>query len=688
MNGKFRVAGWRRRSERPRPKRAKVHLEVTRLELRWLLSTGPGIIEYPTTSSLSQPIQAVAGGDGNLWVTEYSAKLLAAFTPSGAVAKTIAVPNNPYGITSTPDGTLWFTQNGTTPSIGKVATSGTGLTQYPLPAGTNPQGITVGPNGNVWFVGYGTNVVGQVTPDGSITTYNLSSGTRPVRITTGPDGNLWVTEAGGNRVARVTPGGSITEFAVPTSSAIPWGITPGPDGNLWFTENGSGKVGRITTSGVITEFSLGSCCGSRPYDIVTGPDGNLWFTESTASVLGRITPMGSITQYALPTNHSSPYGITVGPDHSIWWTEGTVGKVGKLPWIASGKTVTTDPKLTQYNPFANGMVGPLDGNQQTTIPLDPAPPCNCGQDTSTALSYDPSLTYNSDTASVRPIIDTTYQSDPNGPVPTQIQVQLTWNGTAQPWVTFSTAGHSPGDVYQLNTQVANPVATTGAYPWVVEIQATLPGGNIVDSTISGTADVVANGPSDPIGQGWSVGGTSQLVPDGNGGFYWVDGNGGTRDFQSGNGTRFVSPPDDMGSLVKNSNGTYTYTDPQQVQTNFNSQGQLTGITQPDGPAETFTYGSNGDLTGLTMPGGWTATFVYDSNNRLSSVVEPGGRTVTVTHDSSDDLTTATMPDGSLRTFNYASSGHMLSDSLGNQSTSYTYDPQGALSSANEAWGAS
>ena len=259
--------------------------------------------------------------------------------------------------------------------------------------------------------------------------------------------------------------------------------------------------------------------------------------------------------------------------------------------------MSTDPQDTQYNPFATAMVGPLDGNLQTSIPLDPAPPCNCGQDTSAALHSDLSLAYNSDTVSVQPIIETTYQSDPNGPVPTQIQVQLTWNGTAQPWVTFSTAGHSPGNVYQLNTQVASPVATTGVYPWMVAIQATLPGGNIVDSTISGTAPVVANGSADPIGRGWSVGGTAQLVSDGNGGFLWVDGNGGTRDFQAGNGTTFVSPPEDLGTLVKNSNGTFTYTNPQQDTWNFNSQGQLTGITQPDGPADTFTYNSAGASPG-------------------------------------------------------------------------------------------
>ena len=67
-------------------------------------------------------------------------------------------------------------------------------------------------------------------------------------------------------------------------------------------------------------------------------------------------------------------------------------------------------------------------------------------------------------------------------MPTQIQVTLTWNGTAQPPVTFQTTGHSPGDSYLLSVQVGRPVTATGVYPWYsVDIQATLPGGNIVHS---------------------------------------------------------------------------------------------------------------------------------------------------------------------------------------------------------------
>ena len=97
-----------------------------------------------------------------------------------------------------------------------ISTNGTGLTQFPLPAGTDPEGITVGPDGNIWFVDYGTSMVDKITLGGSITTFAL--GGQPAR----EDHDRLRRQPLGHRVVRrpdraVTTGGSITEFAVPTA---------------------------------------------------------------------------------------------------------------------------------------------------------------------------------------------------------------------------------------------------------------------------------------------------------------------------------------------------------------------------------------------------------------------------------------------------------------------------------------
>jgi streptogramin lyase len=156
-------------------------------------------------------------------------------------------------------------------------------------------------------------------------------------IITGPDGNLWFTGAALNTdiVGRITPTGTITLYHPPTKRTAPFGITAGPDGNLWFTE--AGKIGRLVPStGRIDEFALprpssattppptsGASTLYFPGDIVAGPDGNLWFAvqkpayppHPTDGFVGRITPAGAITLFAVP---KGPISIQVGADGNLW----------------------------------------------------------------------------------------------------------------------------------------------------------------------------------------------------------------------------------------------------------------------------------------------------------------------------------------------------------------------------------
>src|SRR5262245_26204002 len=91
------------------------------------------------------------------------------------------------GITTGPDGNLWFTEWSScisSPSgcprdaIGRITTSGV-VTDFPLPAGSTARGITAGPDGNVWFVASGsvgfnppTNpYIGRITPSGTVTQF-------------------------------------------------------------------------------------------------------------------------------------------------------------------------------------------------------------------------------------------------------------------------------------------------------------------------------------------------------------------------------------------------------------------------------------------------------------------------------------------------------------------------------------
>jgi streptogramin lyase len=106
------------------------------------------------------------------------------------------------------------------------------MTGYDLAdAQSNPQGITSGPDGALWFTEAYGNKIGRITTSGTISEYAVpTSGSSPEGIAAGPDGALWFTEGVSSKIGKVTPSGSFTEYAVPTSGSSPFGITAGPDG--------------------------------------------------------------------------------------------------------------------------------------------------------------------------------------------------------------------------------------------------------------------------------------------------------------------------------------------------------------------------------------------------------------------------------------------------------------------------
>src|SRR5690348_6862388 len=57
-----------------------------------------------------------------------------------------------------------------------------------------PVGITSGPDGALWFTAQNTNQIGRLTPVGAITHFAVPSGGGLFGITSGSDGNLWFAE--------------------------------------------------------------------------------------------------------------------------------------------------------------------------------------------------------------------------------------------------------------------------------------------------------------------------------------------------------------------------------------------------------------------------------------------------------------------------------------------------------------
>jgi streptogramin lyase len=288
-------------------------------------------------TSSARPQGITTGPDGNLWFTELTGNLIGRITPSGVVTEFssgMSAGAFLYDIASGPDGNLWFTEEYGN-SIGRITPNGT-VTEFSegISANAFPDGIVAGPDGNLWFTEEQGSRIGRITPSGTVTEFSsgVNVNDNPWGIAVGPDGNLWFTEYCGSRIGQITPSGAVTQFSAGiTPNANPTSIVAGPDGNLWFTESGSNSIGRITLGGTVTEFSSGITANSIPYGIVAGPDGNLWFTEEQGDRIGRITPSGAVTELSTGiTANADPVGIASGPDGNLWFTELLGNRIGRI----------------------------------------------------------------------------------------------------------------------------------------------------------------------------------------------------------------------------------------------------------------------------------------------------------------------------------------------------------------------
>ncbi len=233
--------------------------------------------ETPIPSG-SQALVITSGSDGNLWFTEFpsaGANNLGEINPTTHAISEFVAPyatsGIPTGITSGPDGNLWFT--GFQNTIGTFNPMTHAGAEFSVPVHVSSPtvglvsdgltGITTGPDGNLWFTETMANRVGMINP----TTHAIADfflptpNSYPSSIMSSPDGNLVFTEAGRlnfylgggfvttplgvSAIGEINPAThAITTVPTPSVNTNALGITVGPDGNLWFTEEQADQIGR------------------------------------------------------------------------------------------------------------------------------------------------------------------------------------------------------------------------------------------------------------------------------------------------------------------------------------------------------------------------------------------------------------------------------------------------------------
>ena len=153
------------------------------------ITTSGVITEYTIPTSSSNPQGLTVGPDGNLWFTETSSSKIGKITTSGVITEYSVGSANPSNITAGTDGNLWFTTYDA--HVGKITISGT----YTLYATSDwSSGITTGPDGLIWFIYVtGAYSIGSITTDGTVTNYLLPGSPYSLQMTNDTSNNLWLS---------------------------------------------------------------------------------------------------------------------------------------------------------------------------------------------------------------------------------------------------------------------------------------------------------------------------------------------------------------------------------------------------------------------------------------------------------------------------------------------------------------
>lgn len=379
---------------------------------------GSNPTEYGTPTTNSLPYNIVAGPDGNVWFTENTPNNIGEFVSLGGGAGfgefPITYPPSDgtgsaygaWGITSGPDGNLWFTEANSPEDVsfvGNITTGGT-ISTFQTGFTIGAHGITAGPDGNLWFAGRSTNAILRIlaaSPNTVSPTSVPTANSGPESVAVGPDGNIWFTELVANKIGVISTSGTIlNEFPIPgvistvaangSGSGYNTGDTltivqPGATGGT-VQVTGIGANGNVTNvvlltagTGYTTAAGLSTTNGGNgtnatiditvnigPWGITTGPDGALWFTENNIGKIGRVTPSGTFTSFTVPGTGAIPQYITGGPDGNLWFTDNGQSSIDR---VTPAGVFTAFPTPTANSGPWGIALGPA------AMPV-PAPPTN------------------------------------------------------------------------------------------------------------------------------------------------------------------------------------------------------------------------------------------------------------------------------------------------------------------------
>jgi sugar lactone lactonase YvrE len=264
--------------------------------------TGPQVNFLPGTEStvassttVTQPQGVAVDGSGNVYIADYSNKLVLKMTLSGGsytpstllssggglgTPEMVAVDaaGNVYIADSANNRILKETLSGGSYVLSTVASS--------TPDGLNsPSGVAVDGSGNVYVADTDNNrILKETLADGAYvqTTVPTSTLSTPFGVAVDASGNIYLTDTNHNRVLKETlSGGSYSESTVvSTGLDFPVAVEVDGNGNLYIADYNNNRVLKETVSGSsYVESTVSTSTLLHPFGVAVDGAGNVYLSD-------------------------------------------------------------------------------------------------------------------------------------------------------------------------------------------------------------------------------------------------------------------------------------------------------------------------------------------------------------------------------------------------------------------------
>jgi virginiamycin B lyase len=238
----------------------------------------------------SAPHGVIVGPDGAAWITDGGLNAIVRVDPSTEAVRRFPLPADRPAVnlnTATFDrrGVLWFTGQGGV--YGSVDPRGGRVRVFDAPRGAGPYGITTTPDGDVWYASLaGSHIAAIDLASGKATVVEPpTAGQGARRVWSDSKGRLWVSEWNAGRLGRYDPATEQwREWALPGQGPQPYAVYVDDRDLVWLSDFAANALVRFDPATErFASFPLPSADG-RVRQLL-GREGELWGAESAIDKL-------------------------------------------------------------------------------------------------------------------------------------------------------------------------------------------------------------------------------------------------------------------------------------------------------------------------------------------------------------------------------------------------------------------